>query len=166
MGALRERGIDAWGVENNRYIHAKTPEKLKKYNVFGSITDLPFKDGSFDFVYEDCLAYVTPRRINAAVSELHRVTKKGVYFASVTSDHNSDDCDCFDLLRGVKKLATWWEWSEIFFNNDFDLAIDDDDLLRRIWDRSLQAKKGPGDWYDDEESLRYCFFTRLTPSED
>ena len=31
VGALRERGIDAWGIENNRAIHAKTPKALKKY---------------------------------------------------------------------------------------------------------------------------------------
>ena len=31
VGALRARGIDAWGIENNRAIHAKTPKALKKY---------------------------------------------------------------------------------------------------------------------------------------
>ena len=38
VGALRERGIDAWGIENNRAIHARTPKALKKYNKLGSIT--------------------------------------------------------------------------------------------------------------------------------
>ena len=42
--ALRERGIDAWGIENNKGIHAKTPEALKEYNKLGSVTDLPFTD--------------------------------------------------------------------------------------------------------------------------
>jgi hypothetical protein len=37
VGALRERGIDAWGIENNRYIHGKTPKALRKYNKFGSL---------------------------------------------------------------------------------------------------------------------------------
>ena len=39
VGALRERGIDACGVENNRGILAKTPEALKPFNQFGSIAD-------------------------------------------------------------------------------------------------------------------------------
>ena len=39
VGALRERGIDAWGIENNKAIHAKTPKALKKYNKLGSIVD-------------------------------------------------------------------------------------------------------------------------------
>ncbi len=25
--------------------------------------------------------------------------------------------DRYDLLHGVKKLGTWWEWSELFFDN-------------------------------------------------
>ncbi|WP_204268501.1 hypothetical protein, partial [Escherichia coli] len=31
VGALRDLGIDAWGVESNRYIHGKTPKALRKY---------------------------------------------------------------------------------------------------------------------------------------
>src|SRR3974390_2604096 len=30
VGALRVHGIDAWGIENNRAIHAKTPKELQK----------------------------------------------------------------------------------------------------------------------------------------
>jgi monoamine oxidase/SAM-dependent methyltransferase len=160
VGALRERGIDAWGIENNRYIHAKTPDALNAYNLFGTVEKLPFKDNEFDFIYETCLAHVTPRRINKAVSELHRVTRTGVYFGSVTSDQNSDVCDRYDLLRGVKKLATWWEWSEVFFEKDFELSFEDDMLLDKVWELTLKARKGPGEWYDDAESLRYCFFTK------
>ena len=44
VGALRARGVDAWGIESNRAVHARTPKELKKYNRLGSITDLPFKD--------------------------------------------------------------------------------------------------------------------------
>src|SRR5436305_13687153 len=40
VGALRERGIDAWGIENNRAIHAKTPKALKKFNKLGWIVDM------------------------------------------------------------------------------------------------------------------------------
>ena len=46
VGALRERGVDAWGIENNRAIHAKTPKALKKYNKLGSVLDMPFKAGA------------------------------------------------------------------------------------------------------------------------
>src|SRR5260221_6572215 len=58
VGALRERGIDAWGIENNRAIHARTPKALKKFNKLGSISDMPFKNGEFDFVFETSLCHV------------------------------------------------------------------------------------------------------------
>jgi len=164
VGALRALGVDAYGVENNRYIHNKTPEALRKYNLFGSVTDLPFKAGAFDFVYETCLAYVPPRQLNTAIGELHRVVKKGVYFGSVTSDMNTDICDTLDLMRGVRKFSTWWEWSDLFFEQDFDLAIEDDALLETLWERTLAANRGPQHWYDDMESLRYCFFKRMKPT--
>src|SRR3954463_13530241 len=67
VGALRARGIDAWGIENNRYIHAKTPQALKKYKKLGSIPDLPFRDSEFDFVYETSLCHVAEKRVPRAV---------------------------------------------------------------------------------------------------
>ncbi len=99
------------------------------------------------------------------MKELHRVARKGVYFGSVTSDLTSEVCDRYDLLRGVTKLATWWEWSEIFFNADFDLTLERRDVLDKLWQRTLKAGKGPQAWYEDAESLRCCFYDRLKPSE-
>src|ERR1700741_3738869 len=104
VGALRERGIDAWGIENNRAIHAKTPKALKKYNKLGSITDMPFKAGSFDFVFETSLCHVSDKQVARAVREFNRVVRTGVVFGSVTSDMAPAVIDRYDLLRGVKKL--------------------------------------------------------------
>lgn len=161
VGALRALGVDAWGVENNRAIHAKTPAALRKYNLLGSVTDLPFKDGEFDFVFETCLCHVTERRVSAAVRELHRVVETGLIFGSVTSDFDPKLIDRYDLLRGVKKLGTWWEWSEIFFNNGFDLAMSRNDCLDEAWVATIAAGKGPGNWYADADSLRYSFFDKV-----
>src|SRR5207245_7704861 len=80
VGALRARGIDAWGIENNRAIHARTPKELKKFNKRGSIVDMPFKDGEFDFVFETSLCHVAPTQVARAVRELNRVVKTGLVF--------------------------------------------------------------------------------------
>jgi hypothetical protein len=61
----------------------------------------------------------------------------------------------------VKKLGTWWEWSEIFFNNGFDLAMNRDDRTDELWAAALAAGKGPDQWYADSESLRYCLFDKV-----
>jgi protoporphyrinogen oxidase/SAM-dependent methyltransferase len=164
VGALRERGIDAWGIENNRAAHAKTPKALKKYNVLGSITDLPFKDGQFDFVFETSLCHVSDKQADKAIGELRRVIKTGLIFGSVTSDLPAALIDKFNLLRGVKKLGTWWEWSELFFGNGFDLSMHRRDITDALWEATLAADKGPGQWYADADSLRYSFFDKT--SED
>ena len=123
VGALRARGIDAWGIENNRAVHARTPKALQKFNKRGSIVDMPFKDNEFDFVFETSLCHVAEKQVPRAVRELNRVMKTGLVFGSVTSDMAPALIDRYDLLRGVKKLGTWWEWSELFFGNGFDLSL-------------------------------------------
>ena len=161
VGALRERGIDAWGIENNRAIHARTPKALKKFNKLGSILDMPFKDAEFDFVFETSLCHVAEKQVGRAIRELNRVVKTGVVFGSVTSDMAPAVIDRYDLLRGVKKLGTWWEWSELFFGNGFDLSMHRHDCTDALWAATLAANKGPGQWYADSDSLRYSFFDKV-----
>lgn len=166
VGALRERGIDAFGIENNRAIHARTPKALRKYNKLGSITDMPFKDGSFDFVFETSLCHVSPKQVVRAIRELNRVVKTGLVFGSITSDMASVVIGRYDLLRGVKKLGTWWEWSELFFGNGFDLSMHRKDCTDALWEATLAANKGPGQWYADADSLRYSFFDKVEDGDD
>jgi SAM-dependent methyltransferase len=161
VGALRERGVDAWGIENNRFIHARTPKELKKFNKLGSIVDMPFKDGEFDFVFETSLCHVAGKRVVKAIREINRVVKTGLLFGSVTSDMPAALVDRYDLLRGVRKLGTWWEWSELFFGNGFDLSMHRRDCTDALWATTLAANKGPGQWYADSESLRYSFFDKI-----
>jgi monoamine oxidase/SAM-dependent methyltransferase len=165
VGALRDRGIDAWGIENNRGIHAKTPKALKKFNKLGSVLDMPFKDGEFDFVFETSLCHVAETKVARAVRELNRVTATGVVFGSITSDMAPALIDRYDLLRGVKKLGTWWEWSELFFGNGFDLSMHRRNCTDAVWAATLAANKGPGQWYADSDSLRYSFFDKVADDD-
>src|SRR5581483_11211287 len=166
VGALRERGIDAWGIENNRGIHARTPKALRKYNKLGSIVDTPFKDGEFDIVFETSLCHVAKKQAARAIREINRVVATGVMFGSITSDMAPALIDRYDLLRGVKKLGTWWEWSELFFGNGFDLAMHRNDCTDEVWAATLAANKGPGQWYADADSLRYSFFDKVEDEDD
>jgi SAM-dependent methyltransferase len=166
VGALRERGIDAWGIENNRAIHAKTAKALKKYNKLGSILDMPFRNGEFDFVFETSLCHVAEKQVVRAVRQLNRVVKTGLVFGSITSDMAPALIDRYDLLRGVKKLGTWWEWSELFFGNGFDLSMHRRDCTDALWAATLAANKGPGQWYADSDSLRYSFFDKVEVDDE
>jgi protoporphyrinogen oxidase/SAM-dependent methyltransferase len=165
VGALRAAGVDAWGIENNRAIHAKTPDALKPFNRFGTIVDMPFKDDEFDFVFETSLCHVAERQVPRAFRELRRVVKTGLVFGSVTSDMPPEFIDGYDLLRGVKKLGTWWEWSELFFSNGFDLSMHREDCTDALWAATLAANKGPGQWHADADSLRYSFFDKVADDD-
>jgi len=101
------------------------------------------------------------RQVARGVRELGRVVKTGFVFGSITSDMAPALIDQYDLLRGVKKLGTWWEWSELFFNNGFDLSMHRHDCADEVWAATLAAGKGPGDWYADADSLRYSFFDKV-----
>ena len=144
---------------------ASTPKALRKYNKLGSLTKLPFKAGEFDFVYETSLCHVSDKQVTRAVRELNRVVKTGFVFGSITSDMAPALIDRYDLLRGVKKLGTWWEWSELFFGNGFDLSMHRRDCTDAVWDATLAANKGPGDWYADADSLRYSFFDKVAADD-
>jgi len=165
VGALRERGVDAFGIENNRFVHARTPNALKKFNQLGSIVDMPFRDGEFDFVFETSLCHVGGKQAARAIRELNRIVASGLVFGSVTSDMPPALIDRYDLLRGVKKLGTWWEWSELFFGNGFDLSMHRNDYTDALWAATLAANKGPGQWYGDADSLRYSFFDKVADDD-
>jgi monoamine oxidase/SAM-dependent methyltransferase len=153
-------GIEAWGIENNKYIHSRTPAKWRKRNLLGDIRKLPFPDGHFAFVYETCLAHIPEDQLGAAIRELHRVCRRGVIFASLTSDMNPELFKR-DLLVGVTALMPTWEWGELFTANGFAIAATDADTLDRLWRCEEKYNEGDDPWYPDRESLRYCFYTRL-----
>ena len=154
MGALRERGVDAWGIENNRAIHAKTPKALQKYCKLGSIVDMPFKDDEFDFVFETSLCHVADKQVPRAVRELNCVVKSGLVFGSVTSDMAPELIDRYDLLRGVQEARHLVGMVGAVFNNGFDLSMNRRDCTDALWMATLAASKGPGQRYDDFDSLR------------
>ncbi len=166
VGALRDRGLDGGGIEHNRAINARTPKPLRKYNRLGSVVDMPFKDEQFDFVFETSLCHVPERQVGKAVAEMNRVIKTGLVFGSITSDMAPAVLERYDLLRGVKKLGTWWEWSELFFGNGFDLSMHRKDVADALWAATLAADKGPGQWYADADSLRYSFFDKVADADD
>ena len=166
VGALRDRGIDAWGIENNRFIHARTKAHLKPFNRLGTIVDTPFEDGEFDFVFETSLCHVSEKQIPRAIRELNRVIRTGLVFGSVTSDMAAALTDRYDLLRGVKKLGTWWEWSELFFGKGFEPSMHRRDCTDALWAATLAADKGPGRWYANAQTLRYSFFDKVDGDDD
>lgn len=160
LEAFEKKGVEAWGIENNRYIHAQTPANWLSRNLAGDVCDLPFPDGSFDFVYETCLCYLPPERIDQAIQELFRVCRIGVYCGSISTDMTKELIDEEDLLYGVRTFGTMLEWAEHYQRNGFRLAIGDPEVLERVWQIELDSNAGYHTWYPDPETIRYCFFSK------
>ena len=161
VGALRALGLKAEGIEKNAWIHERTPKELKRFNHLGDVTDLPFKDNQFDYVYESCLANLPRSKVIPAIEELHRVARKGVILGSVTSDLSWEALISAEMERGIKTFATLWQWSDMFFNVGFEHAIEDEALLHKIYDKATAADLGKGRWFEDPDSLQFIFFRKL-----
>jgi protoporphyrinogen oxidase/SAM-dependent methyltransferase len=160
IDAFAQEDIYAWGIENNQYIHKKTPKHLRRKNLLADVCDIPFVDDYFDFAYETCLCYVPEISIDKAISELCRVTKHGVIFGSVTTDILESAFKIKkDALAGVMTSRSTQEWSELFLHNGFRCAVDDPEILKQVWKVERKADDGKP-WYPTKESIKYCFYTR------
>lgn len=160
LEAFDRVGVEAWGVENSRHIHSRTPEKWRKRNLLGDVRELPFPDDSFDFVYDTCLCYLPEEDLGRAIAELFRVCRVGVYYGGVATDMTREVIEAHDLFDGVRSFLTLWEWSELFLRQGFRLATTDPRVVARAWKIEVKSNEGDSPWYPDGESMRHCFFTR------
>src|SRR5262249_61767271 len=102
--AFAQVGVEAWGVENNAYIQARTPAAWQVRNLLGDVRQLPFEDNAFDFVYDTSLCYLPEADLDQAIRELFRVSRVGVWFAGVASDMTREVIEAHELLDGVQSL--------------------------------------------------------------
>lgn len=157
---FERKGIEAWGIENNQFIHSQTPSKWKHRNLLGDACNLPFPDNYFDFAYETCLCYLPPQLIDKAIQELFRVCRVGVYCGSISTDMVKELIEEEDLLYGVRTYATMLEWAEHYQRNGFKLAVGDPDVLNRMWQIEVDSNEGYYTWYPNPDVMRNCFFSK------
>jgi SAM-dependent methyltransferase len=160
LEAFARVGVEAWGVENSRYIHSRTPSKWRERNLHGDVRELPFPDDSFDFVYDTCLCYLPEADLDRAIAELFRVCRVGVFYGGVATDMTCEVIEAHELFDGVRSFLTLWEWSEAFLRHGFRLAATDPKVVARAWKIEVESNEGDFPWYPDGESIRYCFFTK------
>ncbi len=99
---LRAEGYNAWGTEVSAYIldHCDVPGYVLK----ASVTDLPFKDDSFDLVFSNGLwPYVPEDEVPRATAECWRVGRVQLH-----NYEYADGCQHMDHFVTWKERA-WWE---------------------------------------------------------
>ena len=70
-----------------------------------------------------------------------------------------------DLFYRVGTFASMPEWGEYYTRNGFQLAIQDPDMLGRVWNIEQKSNGGATPWYPDAETMRYCFFSKPNARE-
>ena len=141
LEAFARVGVEAWGVENSPYIHARTPSKWRNRNFLGDVRDLPFPDNSFDFVYDTCLCYLPEEDLDQAIAELFRVCRVGVYYGGVATDMTCEVIEAHDLFDEVHSFLTLWEWSEAFLRRGFRMAMTDPKAVARAWKIEVEVER-------------------------
>lgn len=75
VDGLRQRGIDAWGIDFSPYAIAAAPAAVRRYVSVGDAADIHFPDDAFDLVIcLETLEHLTIERATRAAAELYRVT--------------------------------------------------------------------------------------------
>lgn len=159
VGALRDLGFDAWGVESDKSAWKKTPSELSKYNSLSKYTRLQTGDRKFDVVLETGLCTLVRKVATRAIVEMRRIARHGVILGSVTTDLTIDIIERHNLLAGVKTLTSRWDWSDQLMAAGFNFSLSGHAILDAAWKRAEAVGAGPGHWYEDAESLLYCFFS-------
>jgi SAM-dependent methyltransferase len=160
VAALRALGFDATGVERSLEAVRATPAEFAEHNFWCDFARLPFEDEQFDAVIETGLYRTAPNSVENAITELHRVTRRGVLLGSVTTDLTIDLIERFNLLEDVRVLCSRWDWSERFYAAGFVHALFDPTRLGEAWEKSQAPGGEPSQWYEDSESLLYCVYER------
>ena len=121
---------------------------------------MPFEDGAFDILYETCLCYLPPDRIDRAIAEMYRVSRVGVVFGSIVPDMTADVIEAHDLFENVQTLMPLWDWADRFLAAGFRMAIRKPKRLKALWRIETKANEGGSAWYAGPEDLRCCFFEK------
>lgn len=155
---LRALGYDAIGIEPSRAIRSKTPRDLHPYNLCCALEHLRLPSGHFDVVIDTGLCRFERDALPDVLKEVRRVTRLGLVLGSVTSDLPLEFVERKRLLSGLGTLTSRWDWSDQLLAVGFGFALADPQRLDTAWKRSVAAGAAPGEWYEDPESLLYCFF--------
>jgi len=89
VGALRSRGMDAWGIDISEYAIKEAPADLSDRLQVGSCQEIAFPPDHFDLVLVlETLEHIPPIDIERTIGELRRVTRKWLCASIPSMGHN------------------------------------------------------------------------------
>jgi SAM-dependent methyltransferase len=138
---LRERGLEAWGVDISAYAVECAAPETRPYLSVMPILDVGQLGRSFDLVHVcGVFVYLTVPEIRASLLALHEVARVGAVFWEPSLEHlqrwwDAGDPGAIDPLR--KQELPQAVWDALFAEAGF--------LRERGWYRRVHLSEGPPD---------------------
>lgn len=144
---LRDKKVDALGVDISQYALGQAPDEVKDYLKLASVDSLPFGDKEFDIAFSaSTFEHLPAETLSKAISEAVRVAERGIIAVTPGDDPHFDE----DVTHQTKQPLSWWRSQ---FPPQFEVRSDADErwlkkipeveLHRMEWIRSkatLEAK--------------------------
>ncbi len=84
---LRFFGIDAYGIDFSPYAKQLVERDIQRYIKVADVTDIPYKDDSFDLVVSyNLLQHLERSKIKKAIKETIRVARKNIFHKILTPE--------------------------------------------------------------------------------
>lgn len=123
---LREKGINAWGIDISKYAIDHAPEDIKQYLRHADATDIPFPDKTFDMAVSfSTLEHIPTEKIEETIKEITRVAKRGIISVTPGDDPHFNE----DPSHVTKKPLEWW-WKK--FPKKFEIIGDSDEKWNQM----------------------------------
>jgi len=105
---LRERGIDAWGIDISEYAISHAPEAIKPYLKVASATEIPFPDKHFDLIYcASVLEHIPEELTDKVIAEFKRVANRAILGIAYQDPYSALDIHS-DISHVNIHDEVWW----------------------------------------------------------
>ena len=123
---LFSKDFDVSGIDSNESAIRKANQDLPFKFKVSSITELPFEDSSFDFVFtRNVLNYIDDSNMEKSVNELFRVSRKYILNVEFFSENESQLQDVPIPMWGRNMYKRWLNFKvKIISNVDMHEEID------------------------------------------
>jgi len=102
---LRDKGIDALGIDISQYALSQAPEDVKPYLKHGPADNLPWPNEYFDMVVTfGTLEHLDSEILPKAISEIKRVASRGIIAVTPGDNPYFDG----DITHQTKQPLSWW----------------------------------------------------------
>lgn len=148
--AMRDLGLDAWGIEPEEYFVRISPfENMRGRLLHAKCQLIPFRDRFFDFIQaHQVFEHIPAGECAEALTELAFVAQPGaILYASLQVESGKPHDPKDDVTHINYQTMDWWEkllprcgWE---LTHDYDAALESEPMQRSYhWDYFVAVKRG------------------------